>query len=169
MKTKSRSTRRNFGSLRVDDEHAHHAHRHLHHLVGVRVIHEGPALPEHELVDEGLARWDMRLSESADAIHSVGQAHAVPMHGGVLGQFVGYENADLVALDGFDRRTGRLAVVAPQIHLHPRREFTHDRFGYQMKFLPITVHAPRQRPAVQCHDWLVILTTVWCDRRPHCG
>ena len=26
--------------LRMDDEQAHHAHRHLHHLVGVRVVHE---------------------------------------------------------------------------------------------------------------------------------
>ena len=43
MKTKSRSTRLNVRVLGVHDEHAHHAHRHLHHLVGVRVVHEGAA------------------------------------------------------------------------------------------------------------------------------
>src|ERR1700680_2114570 len=31
-------------AARVDDEHPHHAHCHLHHLVGVRVIHERPTL-----------------------------------------------------------------------------------------------------------------------------
>src|SRR3954464_11408089 len=40
----------------MHDDHAHHAHRHLHHLVGVRVVHEGPALPHLELVDEGFSR-----------------------------------------------------------------------------------------------------------------
>src|SRR5262249_29183734 len=39
---------------RMHDEHAHHAHGHLHHLVGVWVVHECPAAREHEFVDEGL-------------------------------------------------------------------------------------------------------------------
>ena len=30
--------------LGVHDEHAHHAHGHLHHLVGMRVVHERAAL-----------------------------------------------------------------------------------------------------------------------------
>ena len=30
---------------RMHDEHAHHAHAHLHHLVGVRVVHERAASP----------------------------------------------------------------------------------------------------------------------------
>src|SRR5260370_38902193 len=46
---------------RVNDEHTHHAHRHLHHFVRVRVVHERAALPELELVDEGLSWLDVRL------------------------------------------------------------------------------------------------------------
>jgi hypothetical protein len=52
------------GIARMDDESAHHAHRHLHRLVGVRVIHEGAARAQLELVDEGLARLDLRLGEA---------------------------------------------------------------------------------------------------------
>ena len=97
----------------MHDDRAHHAHRHLHHLVRVRVVHESPAFPDREFVDEGLARLDVRLRQSADAIHAVRHQHAVPMDGCVLGQLVGDEDADLVALDAFDGRPRRLAVVAP--------------------------------------------------------
>src|SRR5262249_41034190 len=38
----------------MDNEGAHHAHGHLHHLVGVRVVHVGSALRELELVNDGL-------------------------------------------------------------------------------------------------------------------
>ena len=40
---------------RMRDPEAHHAHRHLRHLIGVRVIHERARAPRDELVDEGLA------------------------------------------------------------------------------------------------------------------
>src|SRR5215467_5933766 len=43
------------GITRVYDDGAHHAHRHLHHFVGMRVIHEGAASPNNELVNEGLS------------------------------------------------------------------------------------------------------------------
>ena len=140
----------------MHDEKAHHAHRHLHHLVGVRVVHEGAALLQHELVDEGLARLDMRLRQAADAIHAVRQQHAVPVDGGVLGQLVGDEDADLVAFDRLDGRPGRLAVVAPQMRLHAGRDLAHHRLGDEMEFLPVAVHAPRQRPAVQRHHRLIV-------------
>src|SRR6478736_326993 len=47
--------------LWVDDDHAHHAHGHLHHLIGMGVVHEGTAALEHELVDEGPVHRDVRL------------------------------------------------------------------------------------------------------------
>jgi hypothetical protein len=79
--------------LRVRDPEAHHAHRHLHHLVGMRVVHEGAGPARDELVDEGLARLDALLRQAGDAVHAVGQALAVPVHAGVLGQLVGDEDA----------------------------------------------------------------------------
>jgi hypothetical protein len=48
-------------------------HRHLHHFVGVRVVHEGPALHQLKLVDEGLVDTDMGLSKSADTVHAARQ------------------------------------------------------------------------------------------------
>ena len=63
----------------MDDEEAHHAHRHLDHLVGVRVIHLRAVLLERELVSVGLARLDVRLVDAADAVHSVRQDDAVPV------------------------------------------------------------------------------------------
>ena len=73
-----------------------------------------PARLRDELVDEGLARRDVRLRQAGDAVHAVRQAQAVPVHGGVLRQPVGDEDAHPVALDHLDGRAGRLAVVAPQ-------------------------------------------------------
>ena len=58
---------------RMHDEEPHHAHRHLHHFVGMRVVHEGAALLELELVDERLARLDLRLRQAADTIHAARQ------------------------------------------------------------------------------------------------
>ena len=80
MKTKSRSTRCRLRIARMHHDHAHHAHGHLHHLVGMGVVHEGAALLQLELVDEGLARRDVRLGEAANAVHAVRHEHAVPMH-----------------------------------------------------------------------------------------
>ena len=96
----------------MDHQRAHHAHRHRH-LVGVRVVHERALVLHLELVDEGLADRDMRLGETADAVHAVRKQDPVPVDRGVLRQLVGDEDAHLVALDALDRRTGRLAVVAP--------------------------------------------------------
>ena len=77
--------RHEFRVLRMHDEKAHHAHRHLHHLVGVRVVHEGARLLHLELVDEGLAHGDLRLREAADPVHAVGQQNSVPVDRRVLG------------------------------------------------------------------------------------
>src|SRR5262249_14777725 len=66
---------------RMHDEHPHHAHGHLHHLVGVRVVHEGSALGEHELVNECPSRHNVRLGHAPDAIHAARHEHAVPVHG----------------------------------------------------------------------------------------
>jgi hypothetical protein len=71
-------------ALGVRDPEAHHAHRHLHHLVGMRVVHEGAGAARHELVDEGLARRDAGLVQAGHAVHAVGQALAVPVDAGEL-------------------------------------------------------------------------------------
>jgi hypothetical protein len=141
--------------LRVDDDETHHAHRHLHHLVGVRVVHERARFGHDELVGEGLADADVGLGQAAHAVHAVGEKDAVPVNGGVLGQPVGNEYANLVALDTFDRRPRRLAVVAPQVRRHARRELPAHRLGHEVELLPAVVHAPGQRPAVQRDDGVV--------------
>ena len=40
-----------------------------------------PCCRTRELVLEGLARLDAALVEAGDAVHAVGQEHAVPVHG----------------------------------------------------------------------------------------
>jgi hypothetical protein len=151
----------------MHDEHTHHAHRHLHHLVGVRVVHERAALPELKFVDEGLPRLDVRLRHAADPVHSVRQQHAVPVNRRVLGQLVGDEDAHLVAFDRLDCRSRRLTVVAPQVHLHARCEFAHHRLGNEVELLPVAVHAPGQSPAVERDDRLIVGAAHRKDRRLH--
>ena len=91
---------------RMGDAESHHAHRHLDHLVGVRVVHERARAQRHELVDVGLAGLDLRLGQTADAVHAVREPLAVPVDGGVFGQAIGDEDADLVALHHLDRGAG---------------------------------------------------------------
>ncbi len=114
-----------------------------------------PDLRHYELIDEGLADSDMRLVQSADAVHAVRQQDPVPVYGRMLGQLVRYENAHLVALDALDRRPWRLSVVAPQVRIHARRKLAPHRLGDQVKFLPAVIHAPWQAPPVEGHDRLI--------------
>ena len=131
------------------DPHAHHAHGHLHHFVGVRVVHEGARAARLELVHKGLAHGDRGLVQATHAVHAVGQALAVPVDGGVLGQLVGDEDAHAVALDHLDGRARALAVVAPHVDLEARRDLAHHGFGHQVEFLDVVVHPPGQGPAVE--------------------
>ncbi len=151
--------------LRMRHPQAHHAHRHLCHLVGMRVVHERPRPARDEFVDERLAHTDRRLGQSGHAVHAVGQALAVPVDAGVLRQAVGDEQAHPVALHHFDRRSGGLSVVAPQVRLHAGREFAHHGFGHQVEFLDPGVHAPGQGPAVERHDRVVGAAGVGDQRR----
>ena len=48
------------------------AYCHLHHLVGVRVIHKGSMLSERELVGVSFSRLDMGLAETSDPVHTTG-------------------------------------------------------------------------------------------------
>jgi hypothetical protein len=115
----------------------------------LRVVHEAAAARQLELVNERLAGIDVRLRQAADAVHAVRHRYAVPVHGGMLGQLVGDEDADLVALHCFDGRPGRLAVVSPKIGLHARRELAHHQLGDEMELLPVAIHPTRERPAVE--------------------
>ena len=144
-----------FRIFRMSDPEAHHPHRHLHHLVRVGVIHECARPLGGELVHIGLADGNLRLIEPAHAVHAVGQSLSVPVDGGVLRELVGDEKAHLVALDHLDGRPRALAVVAPKVGLHARREFAHHRLGDEMEFLDAVLHPPGQRPAVQRHHRVV--------------
>ena len=151
------------------DPEAHHAHRHLHHLVGVRVVHEGAGAARDELVDEGLARRDARLRQAGHAVHAVGQALAMPVDAGLLAELVGDEDAHAVAFDHLDRRSRALAVVAPQVRLEAGRHLAHHRFGDQVELLDAVVHAPRQRPAVERDHRVVGPAGVGHQRRHRVG
>ena len=155
--------------FRVHHDEAHHAHGHLHHLVGVRVIHEGAGLLHLEFVDESLAGLNLRLGQTAHAVHAVGQQDAVPVDGGVLGQLVGDEDAQLVAFHAFDGRPGRLAVVAPQPRDHAGRDLALDRLGDEVELLPAVARAPRQRPAVERDDRVVGAAIHGAQRWLGCG
>ena len=139
------------GCFRVGHPEAHHAHGHLRHLIGMRVVHEGAGSARHKLVDKGLADRYLRLRQAAHAVHAVGQALAVPMDGGVLGQLVGDKHPHPVALHHLDRWSRALAVVAPQRGLHAGGDFAHHRLSHQVEFLDAVLHAPGRGPAVERH------------------
>ena len=151
--------------LRVRDPEAHHAHGHLHHLVRMRVVHEGAWPACDELVDEGLARLDCGLVQSRHTVHAIGQTLSMPVDAGVLGQLVGHKNANAIAFHHFDGGPGTLAVVAPQMGLEARRHLAHHRLGDQVKLLDALIHPPRQCPAVKCDHRVVGPPRVGHQRR----
>ena len=139
----------------VGDPQAHHAHGHLRHLVSVRVVHEGAGASRHKLVNPGFAHGDLPLVQASHAVHAIGQALAVPVHGGVLGQFVRHINAHLVALNHLDGRAGTLAVVTPHVDDKARCHFAHHRLGHQVELFHTILHAKGQGPTVQGDHRLV--------------
>jgi hypothetical protein len=140
------------GVARMDDEQAHHAAGQLHHLVGVRVVHVRAVLTQRELVGPGFAGLDMRLRESPDAIHAIGQQDAVPVDAGVLRQPVGHQDAHAVALHCLDGRAGSAAVVTPGPDLRARRKFMFQLPGDQLELLHTIDHAVRQAAAIERSD-----------------
>ncbi|MNT13146.1 hypothetical protein D3C72_1481050 [compost metagenome] len=121
----------------------------------MRVVHEGAGAARLEFIDKGLARRDVGLVESAHAIHAIGQALAMPVDGGALGQAIGDEDAYPVALDHLNGRSGRLSVVAPHVDEKAGRHLAHHGLGHQVEFLDASVHAPRRGPAIQGDDRVV--------------
>ncbi len=129
---------------RMDDEHAHHPHRHLRQLVRMRVIHVGAVLLKRELIRERFARHDRWLGEPGDAIHPARQDDAVPVHRRRFAKLVGDEQSHTIALDGFDGRPGCRAVIAPHFGLAARRELVLELFGDEMKLLHSVSHPERE-------------------------
>ena len=138
-----------FRLARMDDEQSHHADRHLHHLVGVRVVHVGAVLLQRERVLVGFAWLDVRLGQATDAVHAGRQVDAMPVDRGVLGQPVGHVDAHAIAFEDLDRRARGAAVVAPALRPRARRELVLDLLGDQMEHLDAIDHPMRQRPAIR--------------------
>ncbi|CUH99392.1 hypothetical protein PHA8399_01511 [Leisingera aquaemixtae] len=153
------------GVLGMHDEHPHHAHRHLHHLIAMRVVHEGAGFDQVELIDKGLAGRDARMAEACNPVHAGGQDQPVPMHRGMLRQLVGHINPHPVALHRLDGGAGGLAVVAPQVSDHAVGQLALDRLGHQVEFLHPVVHPERQGPAVQRDHRVVVRPSGWGQRR----
>ena len=139
---------RAFRFLRMNDEKSHHSHCQLQHFIGMRMIHEGAVLPQRKFVNIGFTRTDMRLSEAADAVHSIGQKNAMPVNAGVLGQFVGHQNTNPIAFNRFDGRPRCLSIVTPAFHLHTGSKLALDGLGDQMKFFNTVFYLIRQHASV---------------------
>ena len=126
-----------------------HAQGHLHHFVGVGVVHVGSILAQREFIRIRLTRLDVRLGQAADAVHAVGQKDAVPVNGRMFGQVVGYQNADPIAFHRLDGRSRGGAVVAPAVDHHAGCKLALHRLGDQVEHLDTVVHRPGQAPAVE--------------------
>ncbi len=138
--------------LRLDDERAEQPLRHLLGGVVVRVVHvrAGVAVPDRELVDEGLARLDRRLGDERHAVHRVRDDQAVPVDRRALRQLVGDDDADLVAFGDADLRAGNDAVVGPGLDELAGLDFPlHDHRAGQLEDLDVAVHRVVERLAAE--------------------
>ena len=91
--------------FRVGHPKAHHAHRHLHHFIRMRVIHEGPRALCFEFIHKGFTHRYAWLRQASHTIHAIGQSLPVPVHTGCLGQAIGHENTYAITLHHFNRRS----------------------------------------------------------------
>src|SRR5690349_429075 len=127
---------------RMDDEKTLHAHRHLDHLIRMRVIHLRPVLVQSELIGISFTRGNVFLSHTADSIHSVRRKDTMPVHGSWFGQFVSHQNANAIAFHCLNCRTGALTIVTPAVHCHAWSKFTSHRFGHKVKLFSPILHRP---------------------------
>ena len=79
----------------------------------VGVIPEGAGIWHDKFVDEALSGSDRINARQLDAIHLIGDAHAMPVDRGRLGQLVDEPDPDLVALPDADLRPRGGAVIGP--------------------------------------------------------
>ena len=134
----------------MHDEEAHHAHRHLHHLVGVRVVHERAGLRRARTRRRRSCRRESAAA-SARRRRPCRDGRSMPCQwivvcsGSWLVTKMRTRSPSTASIVG----PGTLAVVAPEVRLHAGRDLAHDRLGDQVELLPAVVHPPRQRPAVQ--------------------
>src|SRR5438477_2601399 len=90
------------GSSGMDNEKPREPKGLLGHGVMVGVVHVSPILKEGKFIDVGLSRWDGRVREPADAIHSRGNDHPMPMDCCRRWQFIGNVNANSIPLNRLD-------------------------------------------------------------------
>ena len=79
------------------------------------MVEECSGVGRGEGVGEAVARLDRRLRQAGNAVHGVGQADPVPMHGRVFPKPVFDPHPEGLALRDAQRRTGRGAVVGVDV------------------------------------------------------
>ena len=153
--------------FRVGHPKTHHAHRHLHHFIRMRVIHEGPRALCFEFIHKGFTHRYAWLRQSSHTIHAIGQPLPVPVHAGCLRQAISHENTHTITFHHFNRRPRRLTVVTPQVGFHAGGKFPHHGLGHQVEFFHALFHSPGQRPAIE-RDHRIKRSSVFRQRR-WCG
>ena len=131
------------GLAGVDHDHAHHPHRHLGHLVVVRVVHQRAMLVERPLVAEGLTGLDRRLAQPTDTIHAMGNEDPVPVHSGRSGELVGDVDPHPISLHCLQGRSVHAPVVSPALGFETGSELMLHLLRGEMKDLHSLHHLER--------------------------
>ncbi len=143
--------------LRVCDPEAHHAHSHLHHLIAVRVVHEGAGAACHELVDKGLSgrEWPAASDRIRHPYRWAGVGRA---NGRWCARANGWSRRCARGHPRRPRWLGRALAVEPHRWAFMPGATPHHGFGHQVELLDTLVHAPRQVQPIE-RDHRVIGTT----------
>ena len=128
------------GDLGIDEEQAHHPHPVLHPVV--RMVEERAALVERELVRLHAARRDRGLRQPRHAVHRDRDLEPMPVDARRLGQVVVHDDANAVAFDRLDRRTGHAAVKAPDVDVEVGQELAPGVPAVEVELLRAALHGP---------------------------
>ena len=137
----------------MNDEHPHHAYRHLHHFICMWVIHKRAMLTQGKFVNIGLAGFDLWLSKAADAIHAIRQQDTVPVNGRMFPQPVGDQQPYPIAFNCFNRRSRCAAIITPAFDFHARCKLLFKLLRDEMKFLDSIFYFPRKQMIVRQGQW----------------
>src|SRR5581483_2563609 len=84
------------------------------------------------------------LTASGRPIHVDRDLESVPVHRGRFGKMVVDDDPNPITLVHLNRRAWSAAVVSPKVNDPARKDLLFHRFGNEMKFFYVSVHAPRK-------------------------
>jgi len=106
------------------------------------VVEISAFLVEREFIDKSATGRDRILTRTGRSVHLARDFEAVPVHRGRFGKVIVHNDPNAIALVHLNRRARSAPVVTPEVNDPARNYLLFNRFGDEVEFLNVSVHAP---------------------------